>query len=95
VIVDDGKGGKTTTTVTVNVGAEQDAYDDIEGTGFGKSVTIDVLGNDEFEGATSRSRRSMARPSPKAVLRWPDRRQRQRQAGGRPTGVHAQGGLCG
>ncbi|WP_122975107.1 Ig-like domain-containing protein, partial [Comamonas thiooxydans] len=50
VIVDDGKGGKTTTTVTVNVGAEQDAYDDIEGTGFGKSVTVDVLGNDKFAG---------------------------------------------
>ncbi|MFN3735516.1 Ig-like domain-containing protein, partial [Comamonas testosteroni] len=50
VIVDDGKGGKTTTTVTVNVGAEQDAFDDIEGTGFGKSVTIDVLGNDKFAG---------------------------------------------
>ncbi|WP_149356994.1 Ig-like domain-containing protein, partial [Comamonas testosteroni] len=50
VIVDDGKGGKTTTTVTVNVGAEQDAYDDIEGIGFGKSVTIDVLGNDKFAG---------------------------------------------
>ncbi|UUC95406.1 Ig-like domain-containing protein [Comamonas sp. C11] len=50
VIVDDGKGGKTTTTVTVNVGAEQDAFDDIEGTGFGKPVTIDVLANDEFAG---------------------------------------------
>ncbi|MBS3017665.1 hypothetical protein DJFAAGMI_00388 [Comamonas sp. PE63] len=50
VIVDDGKGGKTTTTVTVNVTPEQDAFDDAATTGFEKSVTIDVLGNDLFEG---------------------------------------------
>ncbi|WP_196491419.1 Ig-like domain-containing protein, partial [Comamonas testosteroni] len=50
VIVDDGKGGKTTTTVTVNVTPEQDVTDDTATTGFDKSVTIDVLGNDEFEG---------------------------------------------
>ncbi|NIF86099.1 tandem-95 repeat protein [Comamonas sp. Tr-654] len=48
--LDDGKGGKTTTTVTVNVTPEQDAFDDAATTGFEKSVTIDVLGNDAFEG---------------------------------------------
>ncbi|EED68512.1 Ig-like domain-containing protein [Comamonas testosteroni] len=51
VIVDDGKGGKTSTTVTVNVTPEQDAFDDRASTGFEKSVTIDVLGNDDFEGS--------------------------------------------
>ncbi|WEE79627.1 Ig-like domain-containing protein [Comamonas testosteroni] len=50
VIVDDGKGGKTTTTVTVNVTPEQDVSDDTASTGYEKSVTIDVLANDEFEG---------------------------------------------
>ncbi|WP_057091967.1 Ig-like domain-containing protein [Comamonas thiooxydans] len=50
VIVDDGKGGKTTTTVTVNVTPEQDVTDDTATTGYDKPVTIDVLGNDEFEG---------------------------------------------
>ncbi|WP_211455748.1 Ig-like domain-containing protein [Comamonas sp. PE63] len=48
--LDDGKGGKTTTTVTVNVTPEQDAFDDTASTGFEKTVTIDVLGNDLFEG---------------------------------------------
>jgi hypothetical protein len=51
VIVDDGKGGKTTTTVTVEFTPEVDVTDDTATTGYDKSVTIDVLGNDDFEGA--------------------------------------------
>jgi hypothetical protein len=92
VIVDDGKGGKTTTTVTVEFTPEQDVSDDTATTGYDKSVTIDVLGNDDFEGANV----TITQVDGKAITEggpWPDRR--QRQAGGRPTGVHAQGGLCG
>ncbi|WP_149357071.1 Ig-like domain-containing protein, partial [Comamonas testosteroni] len=51
VIVDDGKGGKTTTTVTVEFTPEVDVSDDTATTGYDKPVTIDVLGNDDFEGA--------------------------------------------
>ena len=54
VIVDDGKGGKTTTTVTVNVSPEQDAFDDTATTGFDKPVTIDALGNDKFSGENAK-----------------------------------------
>ena len=50
VIVDDGKGGKTTTTVTVEFKPEVDVVDDTATTGYDKPVTIDVLGNDDFEG---------------------------------------------
>ncbi|MEQ6475941.1 Ig-like domain-containing protein, partial [Comamonas sp. wu1-DMT] len=51
VIVDDGKGGQTTTTVTVEFKPEVDVVDDTATTGYDKPVTIDVLGNDDFEGA--------------------------------------------
>ena len=54
VIVDDGKGGKTTSTVTVNVSPEQDAFDDSVATGFDKPVTIDALGNDKFSGENAK-----------------------------------------
>ncbi|WP_196354152.1 Ig-like domain-containing protein, partial [Comamonas testosteroni] len=50
VIVDDGKGGKTTTTVTVEFTPEVDVTDDTATTGYGKPVTIDALLNDHFEG---------------------------------------------
>ncbi|MDR2296932.1 MAG: cadherin-like domain-containing protein, partial [Comamonas sp.] len=50
VIVDDGKGGKITSKVTVSVSPEQDAFDDSAATGFDKSVSIDALGNDKFAG---------------------------------------------
>ena len=39
VIVDDGKGGKTTTTVTVEFTPEVDVTDDTATTGYGKPVT--------------------------------------------------------
>ena len=54
VIVDDGKGGKTTSTVTVNVSPEQDAFDDSVATGFDRPVTIDALGNDKFSGENAK-----------------------------------------
>ncbi|CUA99623.1 VWA domain-containing protein, partial [Comamonas thiooxydans] len=44
-------GGKTTTTVTVEFTPEQDVIDDTATTGYDKPVSIDVLGNDDFEGA--------------------------------------------
>ena len=50
VIVDDGRGGKTTTTVTVNITPEQDVVNDTALTSPGDSVVIDVLSNDHFEG---------------------------------------------
>jgi hypothetical protein len=92
VIVDDGKGGKTTTTVTVSSRRKW--------TWRHRDDRLRQARHHRRAG----QRRVRRRQRHDHAGRWQGHHRRrrcggsgrrQRQAGGRPTGVHAQGGLCG